>query len=727
MAYVDGGTQRSSPVSDTRTADAGRTAADVAERSAKTPLETAAADRSDKVAQAQTARRQVEQLESMRPSPMQRTELNEARQQATRADRAATDAVTQESRIAHETLSPTMAERYEQDVVAEYRGDANATRLVEQAQAAPKLAADQAADDLVKRQTSEDCSVNLPLVGGINCRQDVNGGAVGKEIAAVAKTDPVRAQEMLDQALAAVPDAGDKREVAKGLTDNLSTEELRNLAATPAGRAMLDSAAKELRNDGSPNEGEIKALSRIDSATKASDLAKDPNFKKLDAATQRQVLDQIAKHETDAAAVDNIVALAKSAGFQTATPATRAGLLKALDQHPGDKIFRQGLEKLAADPNFAKLTPAQQADAIKAFEEVAASEAYKGKEGSWFFNMGAKSVSDADKRKVLDNAINVVTAKGFHDVGPESRKAMLDAFGQHATDAAYTGRLANLVNDAGFMALNDKTKEVDLLKAYGKDEQFAAGVDAVIAKSAYTGLAGADRAKVLDDVTRLTKTDSYKDADKAQRQEMVDAFGDIAIFSATHPDRVSIRNSMDRVLNGDIKLHVYRSAPELGADGQTYYSWGYANDKGIYLNTDPTTRSVGGPGEITDTLVHEASHFINGPTSAGTADRFMDEYRSAVLGQEAKLGRTLTPDEQRRIVDNLVDGNNSAYSHLADLYNSDATFKQVIDDLRVTLDGSASGTSTVAPASVTPEQVRQRLLDAGITSDYLNKVPDLDN
>ncbi len=721
-ALVDGGNYKSTSHTSGHAAAARSTPIHAPERPVATPLEHAADKRRDAVAQAQTAHRDLDKLHSMRPNPAIRAELNEARQQAAQRDRAAAEAVAKESRIAHETLSPSMAERYDQDVAAEYRGDKHATDLVQRAQAAPKVTADQASDDIVKRETHEDCTISVPFVGGINCRQDVNGEAVGKEIAATAKTDPVRAQEMLDKALGQAPDAGDRREIARGVTENLSGEELRKAASTPAGRAMLDRAKTELAAGGAPNDSENKAITRIETAIKADALSKDPAFKKLDAATQKQTLDQIARHDGDAAAVDNVVALAKSSGFQSASPAVRAQALKALDAHAGDKIYREGLDKLLANPDFAKLNPAQQADAIQAFNDFASREAYTGKEGSWFFNVGAKSVSDADKRKVLDNVISVVTSKGFHDVAPEARQAMLGALERHATDAGFTGRLVTLVNDTGFLALNNKGKEVELLKNYGKDEHFAAGVDTVVASGAYTALGGADRAKVLDDVTRLVKTDGYKDTGNDHKQEMVEAFGDISSYSAAHADRVSIRNSIDRVLSGEIKLSVYQEAAAGG-----YIKLGYATEDGIFLNTHADARGPGSVEANADTLVHEVNHFVNGNTDAGTADRFLDEYRAAVVGQEARLGRSLTADEQRAIVDNLVDGNNAAYSHLHDLYNNDATFKEFIDDLRVTLDGNFDPAVNAAPAPVSPEQARHRLIDAGITSDYLEKAGDLDN
>ena len=66
---------------------------------------------------------------------------------------------------------------------------------------------------------------------------------------------------------------------------------------------------------------------------------------------------------------------------------------------------------------------------------------------------------------------------------------------------------------------------------------------------------------------------------------------------------------------------------------------------------------------------------------------------------------------------------------MRDQYLNDPTFKAVCDGIRATLTGSTDPAThvTTPPATVDPEAVRQRLLDGGISSDYLKKAPDLDN
>ena len=588
---------------------------------------------------------------------------------------------------------------------------------------APPPDAAKKADDLVHDAQQEQCTVMLPVVGGVNCHTDTDGAKVGKEVAALAKTEPAFARAVLEKAMDKVPSADDRKEIAHGLTDSASHDDLKAMAGTTQGRAMLDRAATEL-NAGTPSDADKKAATRIDSATKAADLAKDPSFKKLDPATQAQVQAQIKSHETDTAAVDNVVALAKSAGFQSASPSAQKELLGALDHHPGDAIFREGLEKLAANPEFNKLTPVQQGDAIRAFDSFANSEAYKGKEGSWFFNVGAKSVSDADKRKVLDNLTQVVTSQGFNGAAQPTRDQILKTFGDHATDAGFAGRLTHLINDAGFDKAGNST-QLDLLKTYGSDSHFAAGLDnAMTTNPAYAALDAAGRAKVLDDLTKLSKTNSYKDSSDADKQDLVEIVADVADFSAANPSNTITRNSLDHVVNGDIKLQLYDKAPSGGL-----IEYGYSDGKDIFLNHNAAVRTSGfGNDQYIDTLAHEANHHINGDTNYKTPDRFLDEYRAAVVGHEARLGRPLNASEQLAVLDNLV-GTHSAYKNLRDQYLNDPTFKAVCDGIRATLTGSTDPAThvTTPPATVDPEAVRQRLLDGGISSDYLKKAPDLDN
>lgn len=574
------------------------------------------------------------------------------------------------------------------------------------------------AQDLIKAHQQEVC---LPI--GNYCRTSTDGEAIGRDIGALALREPARAREVFAQALVQAPTADDRREIARGLGQSMPQGLLATLAGNADARAMLEAARGELKH----HAGDW-AATQIDAALKTVDLKGSAEFGKLDAASQQRVLGTIGYPGASTATIDNVIALAKSGGFQAASPPTRKALLDALAERPNDPIFREALQNIARDPAFAKLTLPQQKAALEALVDATREESYRGR-APVMFDFGGKVVSDADKRQVLANVQKLVASEGFHEVGSWSQRAMLGALDAHATDAAFAGRLVKLVNDPGFRALNDTAKETQLVHKVDDDKSFAAGLDALIGSPRYTALGGAERAKVLADTARLTETKSFKDAKAADRQTMVEIVGDISAQSAARPGDALLRNTLDQVLDGKIKLGLYEREP-IKSGGQTFYNWGKANDDGIFLNTHKDVRAAAvAANRYVDTLAHEANHKLNGSTKAGTADRFVDEYRAALVGREAALGRKLTPAEQKRALDNLVDGTNPDYAHLADLYAKDAKFKAAVDGMTATLQGStdAKTGAVTAPASIEPEDARKRLLDAGLSSDYLKKAGNLDN
>lgn len=623
----------------------------------------------------------------------------------------------------------------------------------------PSEVADQKAQALIDAHQQDDCVVSLPGVGGLGCEKDTDGVAVGKDIADIAKTSPSDARLVYDKAQAKTADADERREVARGLAEGLSHEEMRQLADSANGRTLLDNARNELKADAG-NDANQAAITRIDSAVKAADLKKSPEFKALDPATQQRTLDQIGRQQADAAAVDNTIALVKSAGFQAASPATRGELLSAQEQHGQDAIFREGLEKLAADPAFKALTPGQQADAVKAFSEFAKSETYQGKEGSWFFNWGAKSVSDADKRAILGNVQQVVTSNGFHDVHPDARNAMLDALRPHATDAAFTGRLVKLVNDAGFIGLNDVAKEKQLLDNYSKDDTFARGVDALTADAAYAALGNADKARLLDGMGRLASTEGFQDlsadektavlsqvrnypdpkvVDNLERLVGKDWFQDYDLgdtqraakliaymsFPRTGVDQTIIDNTLEKFLAEDAPYDLELESITAKPGNITF---GHASGDTMTINQDLVTADNGkleadtyGRKLSLDTIPHEINHLINDDKVAETFDYLNEEYRAWYVGESAANGRPPTNEEALERWAYFLDPGSGYYdsaakgaladsgeaakiydqlSKLTGLTVDASNFRQVLADLAA--DPSKFKTNASGPAVVPP-------------------------
>jgi hypothetical protein len=561
----------------------------------------------------------------------------------------------------------------------------------------------------------------------IDCHRDTSGEAAGKDVASLALHDPAQARKLFDLLMNALADPVARRGVARAFAQALPHDLLRRLAESTDGRALLEGARAELKSDLGDDTNEW-ASAQIDSALKSAALRSDPAFQNLDPATQQDVLARVDYPFAKPEAVDNCIALAKSPAFQAASPPLRKELLAALAQHPADPIFRQGLEGLASNPALARLTPAQQARAIKAFETVAGRASYQGTPGS-LFSIGTKAVSDADKRQILANAQRVVTSPGFQAVGAAAQRAMMDALDEQPASAGHTGRLLKLTDAPGFAALNDAVKQVDLLDAYGSQAPFRDAVDTLVTSGRFTSLHGAQQAQVLADIAKLHETASYTDAKGADRQAMVEIVGDISAQAAANPSNTTLRNTLHQVLDGKVKLAMYQREP-FDSHGRTAYNYGFQNDGGIHLNIDPRVRAHAvANNQYVDTLAHETNHMLNGTTTAGTVDRFLDEYRAAITGMETALGRKLTPAEEKAIVDNLVDGTNSDYSHLADLYNNDAKFKAVVDGMYTTLSGSTDAASgaTTAPATIDAEDARARLRSADEDNSYLKKAGNLDN
>lgn len=566
------------------------------------------------------------------------------------------------------------------------------------------------------------CDVKFTGFGPLlDCHRDA-GEQIGSNVAAIALRDPKEARTMLEAMFTALSHGSQRREVARGLAQ-LPLPALIQLAETKDGHALLERALGELKGDLDDSDNRW-AADQIGTALKTVDFKASEEFKKLDSTSRQTILESLGWPVAQPGSVDTLIGLAKSPGFQAASPDTRRVLLSALAEHAGDAIFSEGLQLLAGDPAFKKLTPTQQASAIGAFKDVAAGEAYQGHSGKYGF--GGTSPSKADKRDVLDNARLVVVSPGFHDAGASSKRAIMQALAEHPTSATFTDRLRRLINDPGFQSINDAGKKAGLLDDFSSDTDFAKGIDTLLANGRYKAVGGADRAKVLGDMIKLRDTDSYKKASASEQQALVEIIGDISAQSAARPANKALRNTLDQVVDGKIRIGLYERDPLPGG----FHNWGKADKDGIYLNVESRTRAEAVAGnQYVDTLAHEVNHKLNGTTKSGTADRFLDEYRAAIVGKEAALNRALTPAQQKRVLDNLVDGRNPDYAHLADLYKKDAKFKAAVDGMYTVLKGTkeADGTVTTPPAAVSPEDARKRLRDAGNDSDYLKKAGNLDN
>jgi hypothetical protein len=108
---------------------------DSAHSGAAGSLQDAASVRHQAVQQAQARQQEVAALEASRPRADLRKELSNARQQLATSKAEAVKRMAAELTLARQTLSPSMAERYEQNLLNEYRSDPKVQALLQQARA----------------------------------------------------------------------------------------------------------------------------------------------------------------------------------------------------------------------------------------------------------------------------------------------------------------------------------------------------------------------------------------------------------------------------------------------------------------------------------------------------------------------------------------------------------------------------------------------------------------
>ncbi len=310
--------------------------------------------------------------------------------------------------------------------------------------------------------------------------------------------------------------------------------------------------------------------------------------------------------------------------------------------------------------------------------------------------------NNATNEKAVDNLIALVVNKpsdpligttqvdpNFAKLSTDSQKAILKAYDNHSGDKIFVDSLKSLSGKADFAALN-----------------------------------ATDQSSVVNDLDRFANTESYQgkagglfgigshhvsDEDKTY---LLDKLGNASIYSAANPGSVSLRNTLDKITNGHIKIRTYSEPTD--SDGSI--TFGYADQDGtFFVNKHPD--ADWGDEKFIDTLVHEVNHELNGPSEHDTPDRFLDEYRAFYTGLAA-VGTTMDAQQQKDVIDNLI--NPDVYPNIADQYKNNDEFKKFIDGVKAGLDKAP-------PELLDPETMRQKMLDAGFSSDYLNKTGNIDN
>lgn len=336
---------------------------------------------------------------------------------------------------------------------------------------------------------------------------------------------------------------------------------------------------------------------------------------------------------------------------------------------------------------------------------------------------------ERDTAKRIDTAIKsaeLEKSPEFQKLDKGVQTEILNRLEKNEKNPAAVDNLLNLVKDKAFLALPPETQKAMLtaLDNRPEDTVFVDSMRALAAEPRFTALTTAQQAGVIKDMDTFAKTESYKgkdgfifgiggrDVSPEDQRYLLDTIGDVSIYSAENPGLKAVRNTLDKVINGDIKFNAFN---EPATDG--FITYGYADGNTITLNRHAdAARGIEG---VVDTLVHEVNHILNGNTEAGTPERFLDEFRAWVAGIEAS-GQTIDAQTLRDILDNLGHSDGGAYDHLRELYNNNADYRAVIDEVY-------AGLNETPPVLIDAEQMRQRLLDAGFDSEYLRTTGNLDN
>ena len=202
---------------------------------------------------------------------------------------------------------------------------------------------------------------------------------------------------------------------------------------------------------------------------------------------------------------------------------------------------------------------------------------------------------------------------------------------------------------------------------------------------------------------------------ETHRTQALDIIGTVAIHSAANPGVAVARNTLDKLLNGTVKMVMYEKK---GAQ-----EGGYADGDTMHFNTAVST----GRDQVIMSTIHEVNHILNVETDAGTTERFLSEYRAYYV---QRLGMGENPPSasfMEAVLETIATkvGNGSSYDHLGDLYKSNSGFKKIVDQMVTDMNASP-------PKVMTPDELRVKLKELRPKvpipwDDPLDKANNIDN
>ena len=434
--------------------------------------------------------------------------------------------------------------------------------------------------------------------------------------------------------------------------------------------------------------------------------------------------DLIKKHTSDELFGSNLNTddLGKELADIARTDPARAA---ALTDNVLDKVSGGDRDEVAQSMTEA-MSPAELREYAKTDEGKRSLEQLRG-----HLDAGRTTGDEEDTMKRIDTAIKAAELEKsteFQKLDSNVQQEILSRLERNEKNPAAVDNLLDLVKDANFQALPAQSQRA-LLRAFDnrpEDKEFVGAIKALANKPDFKTLNFNQQISIISDLDRFANTESYKGSNgflgtglgghrvsAEDRTFLLDKLGDAAILNQTSPNP-ALGNTLNKIFSGDVKIHTYSEAAE---DGRIEFGNNTGNGV-LNINKHPDANLPGyGANNFADTIVHELNHELNQGAPHGTPDQFLNEYRAGYTGNEAAgTGISTSAAQQRDNIDNLITG----YPRIRDLYNSDAKFKQFIDDVK-------KGLSETPPRLVDPEQMRQELVNAGFSSDYLNTPGNTDN
>ncbi|MBI2840720.1 MAG: hypothetical protein HYX75_20575 [Acidobacteria bacterium] len=341
----------------------------------------------------------------------------------------------------------------------------------------------------------------------------------------------------------------------------------------------------------------------------------------------------------------------------------------------------------------------------------------------------------------IDCALRRAEIRGDSNIrSPEARQALERAISRRDGNAEWARQVRELSTSQDFRARDEALQEraADRISAH-PDVREVGGAQRELANNqglsdelrqmradpAFQGLRPPDRQRaVINDMIRFAETPSFREMERQGRgRQALGIIGNLSLHASSTGNAVE-RNTVDSLASGRTNMDI--------VDNQTLF---HSPDDLALAHPDSNTLVFNGRransqsprDDLAEIAAHEVNHLRNGPTTAGTAERFLDEYRAYWTGRQARGGSGPSAAAIRGQMENLAtdQGRGSPYDGTRDRYRSDPGFRNVVDRL-------VSDANRNPPVLHDPEEVRQLLAAArprnpGTAGGYLDRPGNVDN